>query len=428
MSQPTPPQSLMRAVRRVAHPFLSMNVAVRRLSIAVFLWGLGEGLWLYIRPLYITDLGGTPAQAGQVLGIMGLATVLVMLPSGWLSDRFHPRHLLITTWWIGTMGSLVLALAPTWEWTIPGYFLYALSSGAIPAMNAYAALAIVDHLGAQSGQRVQSAVSNVFAAYMAGTIISPMIGGWLGEAFGLRVVFYGSTLWFFISALVIHSTPRIQSAASVAIPDASAAPVQAASAPWQNGLRVRIYGVLLAVFLMMGVGYALVPNYLEDVRALPLGVIGGLGTVTAIGGVVLMLALKRYSSRWAVLGMIGLMILAMGGLLFAPVGTLELPSMMAVYFMLGAYHAVRPLATGVVSDYAPQGRRGTSFGLLEMLFGVGTFIGPWAAGLLYGREAALPFAVALVALVPLLVAVWLLIPAARKTTQGQSEATPVNAR
>ncbi len=47
------------------------------------LWGIGEGLWMFIQPLYVKSLGATPEQTGLVIGMWGLARLLVILPGGY---------------------------------------------------------------------------------------------------------------------------------------------------------------------------------------------------------------------------------------------------------------------------------------------------------------------------------------------------------
>ena len=39
----------------------------RLIMIAYALWAVGEGLWMFIQPLYLKELGATPGQAGFVI-------------------------------------------------------------------------------------------------------------------------------------------------------------------------------------------------------------------------------------------------------------------------------------------------------------------------------------------------------------------------
>ncbi len=388
-------------------PFISLGTASRRMALALFLWGMGEGLWMFVRPLYVTELGGNPAQAGQVLAMAGLAPVLLMLPAGRLVDRVGPRGLLLSTWWIGTLAAVVLAVAPGWQWLFPGFFLYAMSAASIPAIDSYIARDAHHNRPGETlhTREVQAMIAVVFAAYFAGTVFSPIIGGWLGQAFGLRTVFWVSAGWFFLSALAVHSTPTLPEYHQ----RGQAEPGGRVPSAWWRLSRgqVRVYATLLALFFFVALGYALVPSFVEDVRGLPVSAIGSLGTATALGGMVWMLALGGYHSRAALAAAAGLMALAFAGLLLIPAGPAVLPGLIIVYFLLGVYMAIRTLALGVASEYAPPEQHGTAFALVETMFGVGAFLGPWIAGLLYVNAPAMPFLVAVAALVPLVGIAWL---------------------
>jgi MFS family permease len=250
---------------------------------------MGEGLWAYLRPLYITQLGADSAGVGLILAIYGLAPMLVMLPAGRLSDVFGPRRLMIGAWWLGTLGQVCLVFAPDWYWLAPGVFLLAASAAGMPAMNAYVALDASHRLGVvEAGRRMQTLLSRVIAIYVAGTIVSPLVGGWLAGQLGLRVVLLISAGWFLMSTLLVHTLPPVRLLS--AKPDAGRAmaarfPAAPRPAAWwrMSADQIRVFGVLLLVYLCFSLGYSLVPSYLEDVRQLPVATIGGLGSATALG-------------------------------------------------------------------------------------------------------------------------------------------------
>jgi MFS family permease len=396
-----PPQWLANSLK----PYQSMGTPSRRMALVLFLWGMGEGMWMYIRPLYVTALGGTVAQAGIVLAIAGIAPVLLMLPAGRLVDRFGPRHVMLLTWWIGTISAVMLALAGNWQWAIPGFFLYAVSSLAIPAINAYVALDVGQQSGHEdTAQTIQTVVSSVFVAYFAGIIIAPVIGGWLGETLGLRSVFWVSGGWFLLSTLLVHGLPVLHSPLTTAPSVEGETQPAAPALPWWrfSGVQMRIFLTLLVLFFLMGMGYTFVPNYLEDVRGLSLGIIGGLGTATASGGVLWLLVLGGRRSRDGLIISALLMAGAFGLLLFSPAGAGQLLFMIPVYFMLGVIMTVRTLSLGIVNAYTPLAQRGTAYGMIETVYGVSLFLGPWVAGLLYSRSPDLPFVLAAVLLILLL--------------------------
>jgi predicted MFS family arabinose efflux permease len=43
----------------------------RLMALALFLWASGEGLFAYIQPIYVQQLGASPVQIGGVLSLAG---------------------------------------------------------------------------------------------------------------------------------------------------------------------------------------------------------------------------------------------------------------------------------------------------------------------------------------------------------------------
>ena len=65
----------------------------RLMTLALFLWGAGEGLFLYILPLYMQQLGATPEEVGVVLALAAFLTACSFIPGGLLADHFDPKAL-----------------------------------------------------------------------------------------------------------------------------------------------------------------------------------------------------------------------------------------------------------------------------------------------------------------------------------------------
>ena len=65
-----------------------MNRNLKLVSISLFFWGVGEGLFLFFQPIYLLNLGADPIAIGAILGGMGFMTTISQIPTGYLSDRF----------------------------------------------------------------------------------------------------------------------------------------------------------------------------------------------------------------------------------------------------------------------------------------------------------------------------------------------------
>lgn len=82
--------------------------------------GIGGAQYL---PIYIRRLGGTIDDLGLFFSLeTGIMAVLVLV-GGWLVDRFNRKLLFALTPAVGGLSSLLMALAPSWPWLIPGMAL-----------------------------------------------------------------------------------------------------------------------------------------------------------------------------------------------------------------------------------------------------------------------------------------------------------------
>ena len=88
-----------------------MNRNLLFVILALFTWGLGEGLFLYFQPIYLQQLGADPVLIGAILGGMGVAMALAQIPAGILSDRIGSRTMMWISWVIGTVAAIVMVYA-----------------------------------------------------------------------------------------------------------------------------------------------------------------------------------------------------------------------------------------------------------------------------------------------------------------------------
>ena len=62
-----------------------MNRSLIWLGSSLFLWGVGESMFLLFQPVYLQELGAGPIQIGAILGAFGAAMTLTHIPAGHLS-------------------------------------------------------------------------------------------------------------------------------------------------------------------------------------------------------------------------------------------------------------------------------------------------------------------------------------------------------
>lgn len=349
------------------------------------LWGVGEGLWLYIQPLYVRSLGATPSETGFTLGMWGLARLLFILPVGIVADRASARRIMLPGWYAGLLGVLTLALAPDWRWAALGFLLYGLSSLAIPVTNLYLAQAAQHDPTRAPDLPIQASFVLLWTAYSSGLVISPAIGGWIGDAFSLRAVFFISVFWFALSTWSIH---RVR---------AYPIPTRPAGGHDYRGMLRRgpvvlALGVLTFGFLAVLTGQPLSAQYLEEVRGFSRSAIGVLGSLSALGTAIFSLSLGRLSSWRGFFVSLLLVMASFGLMLWSGAG----PVVAVAYFMLGAYYTTRPLAVAVISERVSEHQRGLAYALVDTLAGLATLAGTNLAGALYGRDPGGPFVAGIV--------------------------------
>ena len=367
-----------------------MSRDIKLITLALFLWGSGEGLFLYIMPLYMQQLGATPQEVGTVLGLAAFLTACSFIPGGLLADRFDAKKVMIWGWAIGAIASLGMGLAPTWRWFVPWILIYNVSAYCIPAINTYIAEASGDI-------PLERTITVTFAGYAAGSIVSPFVGGRLSAALGTAPLFVLGAFFFVVSFVIAL---RVNSHA----PHMNYAKARNHSPRQQFG-RLRplapTYLKLFFVFFTAIIGTILPANYLgllnwsiSDVNSLG-------GTANAIGALILSLVLGRVAAGRRQRGLLLSQGMAFLSMILFVVSTAEwrvLP--VAAYFLLGAVPTLRELFNAQLATQVDHDLRGTVLGMNETVFSLARSLAALLAGSLFALNPREPFVAALV-LIPI---------------------------
>lgn len=357
--------------------FPSLGRNNRLLMFSLLLWALGEGLWYAnLRPIFIEELGATPAQVGLVLTIGGIARALFLIPGGWLSDRYGPRTVMLASWLLGIVGAATMAAAPDWQWFIPGEFLYGVTYFVIPALNSYALQAVPAQATNQSFERT---LTTIYASFPAGLIVSQPLGGLIADQYGIR-----TTFWIGIGLIMLSTVVMFRLPAYPAQSDAS-------RANWRILVRSRSLLVLLAFFflvtLSMTLGWPLSSIFLHDELGYSLSWVGVFTALMSGGTVILNLVIGRLRPRWGLPTTLALTWLAMLILL-----QLDVPVLVgAAFLLMGAIYTAHHLMSAAMARRATPSQRGLAFGLSELSFSVALALVPRIAGTLYEVRPRLPF-------------------------------------
>ncbi|MBI3360545.1 MAG: MFS transporter [Chloroflexi bacterium] len=352
----------------------------RYIFISGLLWGFGVMLFFYIQPLYIASLGASPEQIGLVLGVSGLAVGIVYVPIGQWADRRGRKPVIVAGWGLGTLATLAMSFAPDWRWLIPAMAAYLFSNFAVPALNGYVA-----------ASDTSSNPSRTFAILASGSsigsIVSPAIGGWIGESFGLRDVYFFATICFALSTLAMTQLSDQ--------PIAPHAPTDSPGALLSNRAFLWQIVFTLLLFFAIDLGQVMTPKFLGDVRGLSVGEIGRLGTVGSLGIVLFTLVYghmpveRRRPLMLAQAAAMGAMILIWRS-----------PSLFFIalaYFIHGSNRVMRPLITGRLARSLNRATVSIGYGFFQTAMQIGLSISPYVAGLLYTRHPSWPLMAGIVA-------------------------------
>ncbi len=349
-----------------------MNRNLQFVTLSLFAWGIGEGMFTLFQPLYLRELGADPFLIGTILGAMGVAMTLAQVPSGYLSDRIGTRPLMWVSWITATISAWIMALAPNLPVFTVGLILFGLTNSVLAPMNAY-----ITHVrGTWSAEK---ALSVTAAAYHLGAVLGPVLGGFLGAQISLRflyqiaaLVFMGSTtLIFFIKNIKITEEHE--------------------QSHQNNLLRNRPFMRLLPLsfitlfFMFFAQPFSSV--YLEEVKLIGLQQIGYLGAIGSLGNVVLALTIGQFSAKTAYFLSFPFVFLFSALM----VKTNHFFGFALAYFCFGGYRLAKTMLLALSKQFVRSSQTGIAFGFIEATNGIAAILAPPLSGLIYNQQPDLIF-------------------------------------
>ncbi|MFL7893245.1 MAG: MFS transporter [Anaerolineales bacterium] len=345
-------------------------------GIAMFTWGLGEGLFIFFQPIYLQELGADPILIGTILGGFGMAMTLSHIPAGFLADRIGRKPIMVAAWLTGTIACWMMAFATTLLIFTIGLFFYGMTLFVMSPLQSYLTAA----RGKLSVGRVITLMS---ASYNLGVIVGPVIGGRIGDQYGLRQAYFVAGVIFVLS-LVVISFIRPQ-------PVEQAVTRQAGNRLFISKRYLVYMGVIFFAFLAMYLPQPLTPNYLTNQAGFDLSRIGFLFSVSSLGVVFLNLVLGSLPALTGfILGQFAMVLFCL---------ILWLTSDYAWYvfgfLMLGGFRTARNLGIAQVRQLVPAAKMGLAYGVAETAGGAAVILAPILAGFLYTQNPILMYIVGL---------------------------------
>ena len=162
--------------------------------------------------------------------------------------------------------------------------------------------------------------------------------------------------------------------------------------------------MMLSTITFLTLGWALAPNFLQEVHGLEFQTIGWLGSMGAGGSVLLSLIISRvrlfqppFNGLALALGAVigGFAVLLLGSALWA---------FAIAYVLRGGFLVAWSVFYAAYGEVTPAELRSRAFALAEILGSAGSTIAPFLAGWLYEINPRLPLALGLLVAFPLLAA------------------------
>ncbi len=377
----------MRGLFQQAFPFHSLNRDLKILFVSNLFASFGDGLTIYLLPIFIRNLNATPENVGFLFSVLTVASAVTIIPGGLLADKYDRKKILLLGWMIWTPVPLFFAFATDWVQLTPAMFFYGfLISG--PAGSAYIA-------GCSDRRRMASTFSMMASAWGIGYTFAPTVSGFLTETVGMKFVFFLTTAFYFVTLVTLT---RISSQRATTAPSAVAVESGASEAGAFRRSSILFLSVLFAaVMFFLALVFPLVTQFLSDVYRYDVAQIGVLGSFTYFGGSVLSLALGRigdkYGKAMAVSVSMVLVALALG--IFVSVNNFGL--LVVSSFLRGASFPMWAFIGATVGAIAPAVSRARWISVVQTTAQVTSILAPYAGGVLYVASPQTPFVITIAA-------------------------------
>ncbi|HCW52038.1 MAG TPA: hypothetical protein DGR79_08295 [Clostridiales bacterium] len=377
---------------RLSHlSFLRFGRDMHLIVISVILANIGTRVEERFFPLYVRDLGGSPADIGLLASIMGLAMVLLAPLGGWLTDRYRRVTLYALAPLIGAAGAMLMRLAPSWEWLIPGSVL-----GMMPGLLVGPALfGLISDLGPEESRGARFAYE--MAAFGVCGAVGPLVGGLIYEHLGYRTFLLIQACMLCLAAAVRSFIRDPRDAARRASGYRHPAFLPGLKAALGFMFASRQFRLVIIMACLVGFGMAATMNFFSVFMSEVVGVdeadMGLVYSLAGVAGIAASLAGGVAADRFGRKPVLVWSLVGMAAVLFWFTGARSLASLSVVWLLSGlADNLGGPAMDAFLADLTDTDSRGTVMSVFNSLQSVVLLPGPLVGGFLWEAVApAAPF-------------------------------------
>jgi MFS family permease len=338
------------------------------------------GLTQQYQSIYITMLGADPFQLGIVSSIGGLANALVTVPTGWLSDRYGIRRILIVSLLTNVLGFLVFGLTPSWQLTTLALLFTSLSWGSNMVVCPMVCGNTLSNDERATGMQICDTITAI------PRIIAPIIAAYLITVFGgmnskgIRPLYWIQVIGLLFATFIIYRYFEDPRKEQVIEPSPI---IKGITNIFKKGVMVKrwIVYILLSTFPLFMSIY--IPLYAREIKGANQFILGLMDTAYWLLIVILALPIGLYADRIgrkkAVLILTPLYCLSLLLLIVAPNDLF----LILVGLLNGCIMLALVTQGAITVEIVPKELLGSWFGMLGFFRGIVNVLSPALGGFLW---------------------------------------------
>lgn len=359
-----------------------MSLELRWVMFAAIVANTSSRMLMPFIPLYLETLGASIAQVGLFFTVRVIADILFRVFGGWISDNVGRIPTMVLGSIFGSIATLALAMATSWEFTLLSAIFSAAGSSMVgPSYQAFIA-----------EESPKNAVGSTFglmeSLFLICQIIGPLFGGFLVENSGYRVL-----LWTAFVIMICATVVRMGLARGKSIAYKHLNISKLSTDMRKTSAFLLAGGILTWMFISDGLLDAstqavtpFMPKYLTEIAGITEIGYGGLVAFLSVISVMTFWLGGVFSDRYGehISISIGAVFSAIAfATLTISTTTISLVLAFGLMGLSGAF--IQPAFSALLSRVAPKDQLGVMYGLFQSALGVIAIPAPSIGGTLYDR-------------------------------------------
>jgi len=365
-------------------------------TFAMIVANITSNMYAPYEPLYLESLGAGVRQVGFFFTAQTIMSIAFRVLGGWISDNLGRLPTIALGSVFGLLAYLGYTLAPTWAWAMFGALMGAAGSSLVaPSFQAYTAES------APEG-KTASTFGLVEGLFLTCQIVGPLLGGFLVENHGFKVMMWTAT-GIFAVATVLRLLIARGKPLNARLSDLNAGRLKRDLVALVS--IVLAGGVVTWLFIVDGLRDAsfqvmlpFLPKYATEIGGLGETMYGalfaGMSVITALAMVPGGMLADRYGEHWGI-SLSGVLVaasLAIMVLFPTQVGFIAAFGIFGIAIAFGS-----PAFSSLLSKSVPKESLGIMYGIFWSALGIVAVPMPYIGGLLYDNVGPQsPFWVAVV--------------------------------